>query len=155
MGQVLTRVFEHVAHVALAPVVEKAVGGRVNVAQVPGAEGLDNVACLVVQLDKVVRMGLQLDAQALALDDRQQFFHRLVEHAVADLLLVGVARELGVDDRYAHVDCDLNDALPVGDRVLALLLGRAGPAVDHDEGGDFHAGLLQGLLVLRLAFLGE
>ena len=155
MGQIVAGILQHVAHVALALVIEETVGRRVNIAQILGAEGLDNVTRLIVEFHKVIRMALQLDADALALDDRQQFLHGFVEHAVADLLLVGVARELGVDDRYAHVDCDLNDALPVGDRVLALLLGRAGPAVNHDEGRNLHAGLLERLLVFRLALLGE
>ena len=39
--------------------------------------------------------------------------------------------------------------------MLALLLGRAGPAVNNDEGRDLYAGLLESLLVLLLALLGE
>ena len=66
-----------------------------------------------------------------------------------------IAGELGVDDRYAHVNRDLDHALPVGNCVLALLLGRAGPAVNNDEGRDLYAGLLESLLILLLALLGE
>ena len=126
VGQLIARIAQHVAHVALALVVEEAVGGRVDIAEVLGAEGLDDVAGLVVEFAEVIRVGLDLHTQALALNNGQQLFHRLVEHAVADLLLVGVAREFGVDDRHAHVDRNLDHALPVGDRMLALLLGRAG-----------------------------
>jgi hypothetical protein len=39
--------------------------------------------------------------------------------------------------------------------VLALFLGGAGPAVDHDEAGNFHTGFFQGLAVLFLTFPGE
>ena len=148
VGQVVARTLRHMAHVAVSLIVEEAVGSRAYVAQVLEAERLDDIAHLIVQLDEVVRMRLQLNAQALALNDRQQLFHGLVEHSVAYLLLVGVAREPGVDDRHAHINRDLNDALPVGNHVLALLLGRARPAIDYNEEGDFHAGLLQSLLVL-------
>ena len=100
-------------------------------------------------------MRLALYADALTLDDREKLLHRLEEHAVADLLLVRVAGELGVDDRYAHVNRDLDHALPVCNCVLALFLGRAGPTVNNDERGDLNTGLLESLLVLLLALLGE
>ena len=155
VGQLVAGVLEHMADVALALVIEEAVGSGVNVAEVLGAEGLDDVAGLVVQLYEVIRVRLALYTNALALDDREQLLHRLEEHAVADLLLVRVTGKLGVDDRYAHVNRDLDHALPVGNCVLALLLGRAGPAVNNDEGRDLYAGLLESLLVLLLALLGE
>ena len=142
MGQLVAGVFQHVAHVALALVVEEAVGGGIDIAQVLGAEGFHDIAGLVVQLAEVVGMGLDFHPEALPLDDGQQLLHGAEEHAVANLLLVGVAGELGVDDGNAHVHGNLNHPLPVGNRVLPLLLGGAGPAVDHDEAGDFHAGLL-------------
>ena len=155
VGQLVAGVLEHMADVALALVVEEAVGRRVNVAEVLGTEGLYDVARLVVQLNEVIRMGLALNTDALALDDREKLLHRLEEHTVADLLLVRVAGELGVDDRYAHVNRDLDHALPVCNCVLALLLGRAGPAVNDDERRNLDAGLLERLLVLLLALLGE
>ena len=68
------------------------------------------------------------------LDDGKELLHGAEPHAVADLLLVGIAGELGVDDRNAHVDGDLDDLLPVGDRVLTLLLSGARPAVNNDKG---------------------
>ena len=155
VGQLVAGVLEHMADVALALVIEEAVGSGVNVAEVLGAEGLDDVAGLVIQLYEVIRVRLALYADALALDDREQLLHGLEEHAVADLLLVRVAGELGVDDRYAHVNRDLDHALPVGNCVLALLLGRAGPAVNNDERGNLYTGFLESLLVLLLALLGE
>ena len=153
--ELIAGVLEHVADIALALVIEEAVRGGVDVAEVLGAEGLDHIASLIVELAEVVRMRLDLDAQALALDDRQQFFHRAEPHAVADLLLVRVAGELRVDDGDAHVDGNLDHLLPVGDSHLALLFGRTGPAVDADEGRDLDARLLEGLAVLFLALLGE
>ena len=100
-------------------------------------------------------MRLDLDAQALALDDRQQLFHGAEPHAVADLLLVRIAGEFRVDDGNAHVDGNLDHLLPVGDSHLALLLGRAGPAVDADEGRDLNARLLECLAVFFFTLLGE
>ena len=155
VGQLIAGVLQHVANVALALIVEEAVGCGVNVAQVLGTEGLNDVAGLVVQLYEVIRMGLALYADALTLDDREKLLHRLEEHAVADLLLVRVAGELGIDDRYTHVNRDFDHTLPVCNCVLALLLGRTGPAVNNDERGNFYTGLLESLLVLLLALLGE
>ena len=153
VGQFIAGVLQHVANVALALIVEEAVGCGVNVAQVLGTEGLNDVAGLIVQLYEVIRMGLALYADALTLDDREKLLHRLEEHAVADLLLVRVAGELGVDDRYAHVNRDFDHTLPVCNCVLALLLGRTGPAVNNDERGNLYTGLLESLLVLLLALL--
>ena len=66
-----------------------------------------------------------------------------------------VARQLGVDHLDAHVDRDLDDLLPVGHGVQALLLGRTGPAVDDDEGRDLDAGFLQRFAILSFGFAGE
>ena len=155
VGQLVAGILEHVADVALALIVEESVGCRVNIAEVLGTEGLDDVTRLIVQLTEVIRVGLNLHAQTLALDDRQKLLHRTEEHAVADLLLIRIARELGVDDRYAHVNGNLDDSLPVCNRVLSLFLGRTAPAVDDDERRDLHAGLLECLTVLLLRFLRE
>ena len=67
VGQLIAGVLQHVANVALALIVEEAVGCGVNVAEVLGAEGLHDVAGLVVQLYEVIRMGLALYADALTL----------------------------------------------------------------------------------------
>ena len=134
MREFVAGVLEHMAYIALALIVEEAVRGGVDVAEVLGAEGLDHVAGLIVEFAEIVRMRLDLDAQALALDDRQQLFHGAEPHAVADLLLVRIAGELRVDDGDTHVDGNLNHLFPVGDGHLALLLSRAGPAVDADKG---------------------
>ncbi len=155
VGQFIAGVFQHMPHVALALVVEEAVRGGVDVAQILGTEGFDDIAGLVVQLTEVVGMGLDFHPEALPLNDGQQFLHGPEEHPVANLLLIGVAGKLGVNNRHAHIHGNLNDALPVGYGVLALFLGGAGPAVDHDEGGNFHAGFLQSLPVLLFALLGK
>ena len=155
MREFVAGVLEHMAYIALALIVEEAVRGGVDVAEVLGAEGLDHVAGLVVEFAEIVRMRLDLDAQALALDDRQQLFHGAEPHAVADLLLVRIAGELRVDDGNTHVDGNLDHLLPVGDGHLALLLGRAGPAVDADKGRDLNARLLECLAVFLFTLLGE
>ena len=155
VGQLVASVLQHVANIALALIVEEAVGCRVYIAQVLGTEGLNQIASLVVELAEVIRMRLNLNTQAFALDNRQQLFHRTEPHAIADFLLVRIAGELGVDNRYAHVYCDLDDLLPVCNSVLTLLLGRAAPAVYYDEGRDLYAGLLESLAILCLTFLGE
>lgn len=101
VGQLVASVLQHVANVALALIVEEAMGCRVYIAQVLGTEGLNQIASLVVELAEVIRMRLNLNTQAFALDDRQQLFHRTEPHAIADFLLVRIAGELGVDNRYA------------------------------------------------------
>ena len=58
VGQFIAGVFQHMPHVALALVVEKAVRGGIDVAQILGTEGFDDIAGLVVQLTEVVGMGL-------------------------------------------------------------------------------------------------
>ena len=155
VGQFVAGVLEHMAHVALALVVEEAVRGGIHIAQVLGLEGFDDVTGLVVQLAEVIGVGLDFHPQSLPLDDGEQFLHGAEEHAVANLLLVGVAGELRVDDGNPHVHGNLNHPFPVGHGVLSLFLGGAGPAIDHDEAGDFHTGLLQSLPVLLFALLGK
>ena len=134
VGQLVAGIFEHVADIALALVIEETVGCAVDIAQVGGTEGLDQIAGLVIQFTEIVRVGLHFDTKAFLLDDGKELLHGAEPHAVADLLLVGIAGELGVDDRNAHVDGDLDDLLPVGDRVLTLLLSGARPAVNNDKG---------------------
>ena len=56
-------------HLALALVVEEAVGGEVDIAQVSGPEGLCDIAGLVVQSAEVIRLGLNFDTQPFPLDD--------------------------------------------------------------------------------------
>ena len=155
VSQLIPCIFQHGAHITLARIVKEAVRRGVDIAEILRAERLHDIARLVVQLAEIVGMRLDLDAQTLALDDRQQFLHGAEEHTVADLLLIRIARELRVDDGHAHADRDLNDALPVGDRMLTLFLGRPRPTIDHDEGGDFNPRLLECLAILRLRLLGE
>ena len=155
VGQLIARILQHGAYIALARIVEEAMRRGVDVAEMLRAERLHDIACLVVQLAEIIGMRLDLDTQPLTLDDRQQFLHGAEEHTVADLLLIRVARELRVDDGYAHADRDLNDALPIGDRMLTLFLGRSRPTIDYDEGGDFNPCLLECLAILRLRLLGE
>ena len=155
VGQLVAGILEHVADIALALIIEETVGCAVDIAQVGGAERLDQIAGLVIELAEIVRVGLHFDTEAFLLDDGKEFFHGAEPHAVADLLLIGIAGELGVDDRNAHVDGDLDDLLPVGYCVLSLLLSGAGPAINNDEGRDLDARVLQSLAVLRLTLFGE
>ena len=131
------------------------VGGAVSAFKVCDTGVLVVNAQQGVEVAEIVGMGLHFDTEAFLLDDGKELFHGAEPHAVADLLLVGIAGELGVDDRNAHVDGDLDDLLPVGDRVLTLLLGGAGPAVNNDEGRNLDARVLQSLAVLRLTLFGE
>ena len=155
VGQFVARIFEHVADVALALVVEEAMTRAVNVAEIFGAERFDNVASLVVEFAEVVRVRLNFHAQTFALDYRKKLFHGAEKHAVANFLLIGVAAEFGIDDGHAHVDGDFNNLFPVGDGVLTLLLGRTRPTINHDERRNFDAGFLESLAIFRLALLGE
>ena len=155
VSQFLAAVLQHGTNIALALIVEEAMGRRIYIAQVLGTEGLNHINGLVVQFAEVIRMGLDFHTQTFALDDRQQLFHGLEPHAVADFCLIRIAGQLGVDYRYAHVNSDLNDLLPVCNSVLALLLSRAAPTIYNDERRNFNAGFLQCLTVLSFALLRE
>jgi len=68
MRQIVTGVFQHMADIALALVVEEAMRGRVAVLEVVAAIGFDHVAGLVVQFAEVIGVGLDLDPDAFLLE---------------------------------------------------------------------------------------
>ena len=98
-------------------------------------------------------MRLDLHTKAFFFNDRKKFFHGTEPHTVADLCLVRITGKLGIDHRNSHVYCDLDHFFPIGNCKLTLLLCRAGPAVDTDEGRNLHAGLTQRIPVFHFTFL--
>ena len=78
--------------------------------------------------------GSSRKCDALALEHRQQFLHGAPELALAAARLLGPAVELGVHDAAVELDGDLDRALPVAHRRLPLVLVRARPAVQRQDG---------------------
>ena len=93
-------------------------------------------------LDEVIRVRLEREVDALALEDRQQLLHRPPELRFGQRGLFGTAVELGVHDGHAELDRDLDRALPVADGRLPLVLVGAGPAEQRQQARDLDPGVV-------------
>ena len=116
----------------------------------------DHVDRRLQRLDEVLGMRLDVELDALLLEDRHQLLHRAepgrlaglgegagTAGAVARHVGRGPAAELRVHGVAAHLDRDLDRGLPVGDRGLPLALDRARPAVHRQQRGELDAGILE------------
>ena len=152
MGEIASRVAQHLLNVAHAFVIEEGVRDAVNVLHVIAAERLHDIDGFVVLFAEVPRMRLNFNADAFALKNRQQLFHGAIEHLIANLRLVRIAGKLGVDHLYTHFNRDFDQPFPVFHCRLTAQLIRTGPAIDADKRRELHAGIAQRLLVLSHNF---
>ena len=124
MSQLVACVSQHGTHIPFALVIEEAVRGRIYISKIFGTEGFYQITGFVIQLTKIIRVGLDFHTDAFSLYDRKKLLHGLEPHAITDFLLIRVSGQLGVDDLDSHVHCNLNHTFPVGNRELSLLLSR-------------------------------
>ena len=135
--QVTACVLQHALHVAFSFVVEEGVRHAVQVFDVLTAKRFHQIGGFVVLFAKIPRVRLDFDADAFTFDDRQNFFHRAIEHLFTNFGFVRGSRQLGVDHLHAGFHRNFNHPLPVAYGGLTPRFVRAGPAIHHDVRGDF------------------
>jgi len=90
----------------------------------------------------------EVERDAFPLENRQQRLHRPPELRFAFGRTLRSAIELGVHDRTIEFDRDLDGALPVAHRRLALVFVRTRPAVEWQQRRELNARLAQRRLEL-------
>src|SRR5207244_445341 len=98
-----------------------------DIADTVRIDGTDEIDGRPVQLDEVIRMSLEIESDAFALEDRQQLLHRSPELRLAARRGLRTAVELGVHRRAAYIHGKLDRPFPVPYGGLPLVLVRSRP----------------------------
>lgn len=93
----------------------------------------------VVLLAEVVRVGLEVEGDALALEEGKKLLHGPPEGGLALGGLLGAAVELRVHQGAAEVGGDLDHPFPVADGGLPLVLVGRGPLVEGKHAGELYS----------------
>ena len=109
-------------------------------------QAADDLHGVVVGLGEVVRVGLEIEPDAVLLEVGAQLLHRLVEGVLGAQRVVRVAGEFRVDHRALELGGDLQQSAPVAHLRLPFLLVGRRPVEHRDQGQQLDTGFLAGLL---------